>query len=266
MTLLTLSILAIIQGITEFLPISSSGHLALFPLLTDQPDQGLTIDVAVHVGTLGAVILYFRKDVMAIGRGLLDLTRQRQTDDSRLATAIILGTIPIIVIGAVLAETGGMAALRNIAVIGWATLFFGIVLYAADMTGATDKDAKDLTLSSALLIGLCQCLAVIPGTSRSGITITAARALGFNRKDAARISMLLSIPTITAAGTLLGLEVYRSGDMALTGDALVAMALAFATGLAAIALFLRWLEKSTMTPFVIYRVILGLGLLWIAYS
>ena len=207
MTLFHLLLVAVIQGITEFLPVSSSGHLILLPNLTGMADQGQAIDVAVHVGTLLAVILYFWRDVAAALLGLGRLVRGRaDTPGAKLALLLIIATVPVVLAGLVLKLTGLDDALRSVAVIGWTMLIFGIVLYWADQRGAETRSTGDWTLRHAIIMGLWQAVALIPGTSRSGITITGGRLLGYAREDAARLSMLMSIPTIIASGTLLGLE------------------------------------------------------------
>jgi len=267
MGLFHLILVAVIQGITEFLPISSSGHLILLPKLTGMQDQGLTIDVAVHVGTLGAVVLYFRKDVGLALAGLPHLLRGR-TDSARarLALGLVIATIPAVIAGAVLHFTGLDAALRSVAVIGWTMLGFGLLLYWMDQRGAQVKQAKDWGLRDALIMGLWQVLALIPGTSRSGITITGARQLGYTREDGARIAMLMSIPVIMASGVLLALDVVKEADADLARDGAIAAAFAFAAALLALSLMMRLLRSVSFTPYVIYRVALGVILLGIAYS
>ncbi len=269
MTLLQIIVLAIVQGITEFLPISSSGHLILVPTLTDWPDQGLLMDVGVHVGTLLAVILYFKSDVRRIIVAfwqMITLKKETDSHDKRLMIALILSTIPVVIIGGLVSKMGWNDAWRTLEIIGWTSITFGILLYILDDRCAVTKKISDLRYGQALLIGLAQVLAVIPGVSRSGITMTAARGLGFGRTDAARFSMLMSIPTIFAAGTLEGMKLYNSGDTALGIDIFVGAGLAFIAALMAIAGLMKWLQKSTMTPFVIYRVILGIGLLGLVYG
>ena len=205
MPLTHLLLIAIIQGLTEFLPVSSSGHLILLPNLSGLQDQGQVIDVAVHVGTLFAVILYFWSDVRSAFFGLGRLAKGRaDTDGARLALLLIIATIPVVLFGLALKVTGLDDALRSIAVIGWTMLGFGLVLYWTDQYGGQHLSAKDWTLRHAIYMGLWQAIALIPGTSRSGITISGARMLGYARSDAARLSMLLSIPTIMASGVLLG--------------------------------------------------------------
>lgn len=267
MSLFHLFIVALIQGLTEFLPISSSGHLILLPELTGMADQGQVIDVAVHVGTLGAVVLYFWRDVGAALTGTGQLVAgRRDTTEARLALGLIIATIPVILFGLVLKITGLDEQMRSMAVIGWTMLIFGIVLYWADQKGTEALDAGDWTLKHALIMGLYQAIALIPGTSRSGITITAARQLGYERRDAARLSMLMSIPTILASGLFLGAEVVATADMAAARDGAIAAAMAFVSALAALTLMMRLLRSVSFTPYVIYRVILGAILLVLAYT
>lgn len=267
MPLFHLVILALIQGITEFLPISSSGHLALYPILTGEEDQGQTIDVAVHVGTLFAVLIFFRQDVLRVIEGLFSLARlNHQTSEARLAILLIISTIPVVVAGAALSLSGLNDQLRSIAVIGWATIGFGVFLFIADRFGGQAKATDDWTMKDAIAMGLAQVTALIPGASRSGVTMTMARGLGYARVDAARLSMLMSIPTIVAAGALTSLKLVSSGDLALGLDAALAAVLAFVAALAALALMMRMLRTWSMTPFVIYRMVLGAILLWIAYA
>ncbi|WP_226780096.1 undecaprenyl-diphosphate phosphatase [Oceaniglobus trochenteri] len=267
MTLLHLLLVAIIQGLTEFLPVSSSGHLILLPHLTGLADQGQTIDVAVHLGTLGAVILYFWQDVRL---GLLGLPRALRgridTPGARLALGLILGTIPVVIAGLILKLTGVDDMLRSTAVIGWTMLIFGLVLYWTDQKGTTAKTAETWTMRDAIVMGLWQAVALIPGTSRSGITVSAARMLGYGREDAARLAMLMSIPTILASGLLLGAEVVADANYAILGGAAIAAIFAFGSALLALALMMRLLRSVSFTPYVIYRVILGVILLVIAYS
>ncbi len=264
MPLLHLAILAIVQGITEFLPISSSGHLVLVPELTGWADQGPVIDVAVHVGTLVAVMAYFWRDIVELLIGTADLIRLRWSHRGRLVAMLAAATVPVAVGGFLLSRSGMQGALRSAEVIGWTTLGFGLLLYLFDTRMATRRRFDELGFRDALLVGLAQVLALIPGTSRAGITITAARGLEIERQAAARFSMLLSIPTIIAAGTLQAYDVYRAGEWALGVDAMVAAVLAMATAFAAIAAMMAWLKRASFTPFVIYRTVLGLGLLaWV---
>lgn len=264
MTEIHIIILALVQGITEFLPISSSGHLVLVPFFGGWEDQGMLMDVAVHVGTLGAVMIYFWRDVWHMIRGLFRAMKGKKDSGARLSLMVILTTIPVICAGFLLNKYIG-EGFRSIEVIGWTTLGFGVLLYISDKVGLTIRRIEHTNVTDAVIIGLAQCLALIPGTSRSGITMTAARFLGYERIDAARFSMLLSIPTILGAGTLKGLELYESGNVQLTNDALFAAGLAFVSALVAIAVMMAWLKRASFTPFCIYRFLLGGGLLYVAY-
>ena len=267
MTLFHLFLVAVIQGITEFLPISSSGHLILLPNLTGLDDQGQVIDVAVHVGTLFAVIFYFWPDVRRALLGIPKLLRWQIDDQNAwLALCLAIATVPVVILGLVLKLTGLDDAMRSTAVIGWTMLIFGLVLYWADMKGPQEKTAERWSLKDALVMGLWQALALIPGTSRSGITITAGRILGYTRADAARLAMLMSIPTILASGTLLGIEVAATANAAAARDGAIAALFAFAAALAALHFMMRLLRHVSFTPYVIYRCALGVILLWIAYS
>ena len=267
MSLFQLFLVAIIQGITEFLPVSSSGHLILLPKLTGMADQGQVIDVAVHVGTLFAVVIYFWNDVRLALSGVPSLLRGKiDNQGAWLALCLGLATIPVVIFGLVLKITGLDDAMRSVTVIGWTMLIFGLVLYWADQKGEQTKTASQWSLKDAFIMGLWQALALIPGTSRSGITITASRYLGYAREDAAKLAMLMSIPTILASGTLLGLEVARDADAALARDGAIATAFAFVAALLALSLMMRLLKSVSFTPYVIYRVILGIVLIWIGYS
>jgi undecaprenyl-diphosphatase len=267
MPLLHLMLVAVIQGLTEFLPVSSSGHLILLPQLTGLRDQGQAIDVAVHVGTLAAVMLYFREEVALAASGVPRLLRGRiDSPGAGLAFCLAVATVPVVLAGLALKLTGLDLALRSTAVIGWTMLLFGILLYWADQRAPADRPAEFWTVRHALVMGLWQALALIPGTSRSGITITGARLLGYSRTGAARLAMLMSIPTIFASGVLLGAEVAAEADLALARDAAIGAVFAFAAALLALSLMMRLLKSVSYTPYVIYRVGLGLVLLWIAYG
>jgi undecaprenyl-diphosphatase len=267
MSLFHLFILAVLQGLTEFLPVSSSGHLILLPSLTGLQDQGQVLDIAVHVGTLGAVILYFRQDSMKALVGLGHLVMgKRETAQARLAWLLVIGTIPVVIFGIILKFTGLDAELRSITVIGWTMLGFGLVLYVADQKGGQEKSDDDWGTKDAIIMGLCQALALVPGTSRSGITISASRALGYNREDSAKIAMLMSIPAILASGTYLGIEVAATADIQAATDGAIAAIMSFFAALLALSIMMRMLKSVSYTPYVIYRVILGVVLLIVAYS
>ena len=267
MPLLHLFLVAIIQGVTEFLPISSSGHLILLPNLSGLDDQGLAIDVAVHVGTLFAVCLYFRKDVGLGIRGIgYLLTGNRQSLAARLALNLVIATIPVVIVGLILSVTGLNDAMRSVAVIGWTMLGFGLLLYWFDQRSPETETFEGWSIKQAIILGLWQAIALIPGTSRSGITITGARSPGYSRENAARIAMLMSIPTILASGALLTLEVISTADAQVARDGAIAAGFAFLAALASLSIMMRLLKSVSFTPYVIYRVILGVVLLWYAYS
>ncbi|MCH7551360.1 MAG: undecaprenyl-diphosphate phosphatase [Proteobacteria bacterium] len=263
MPILHIAVLALVQGVTEFLPISSSGHLILVPAVAGWPDQGLAIDVAMHVGTLGAVILYFHRDLWSMIAGLAGM--RRRDPGARLAGHLVLGTVPAVIAGFLLDRyyPGGI---RGLEVIAWTTLGFGVLLFAADRLGMTVRRLEHLRAGDVVIIGLAQVLALVPGTSRSGITMTAGRLLGLERKEAARFSLLLSIPIILGAGALKGWALYRTGDPQLTSDALLAAGMAFAAALVAITAMMAWLRRATFTPFVVYRVGLGGFMLAVIYG
>jgi undecaprenyl-diphosphatase len=260
-----ITILALVQGITEFLPISSHGHLIVARSLLGLTAPGLLISIAAHVGTLAAVVIYFRRDVWLMLTGLGDLVSGNDGSGRRLVTLVIVATLPVLAAGyLVMAYVG--EDLNTIAMIGWATLGFGLLLYLSDRIGMTVRRVEHMGLVQALVIGLFQVLALVPGTSRSGITMTAARFLGFERTEAARFSLLLSIPAILGAGTLASIALYQSGDSRLQAAALFAAATAFVAALAAIAVMMAWLRRATFTPFVLYRIVLGAGLLiWVYF-
>lgn len=267
MSLLHLVILATIQGLTEFLPVSSSGHLAVLPILSGSQDQGYLMDAAAHFGTLLAVILYFRHDVAALASGLVDLLAGRvETESSRLAMNIIIATIPIMLAGLLLHYSGLAHLLRNLAVIGFATMFFGIILYIADRFGIRSRGINALGRGGALSLGIAQILALVPGVSRSGITITAARMMGFTRHDAVRVSMLMAVPTIAMAGLLAFSDMASRQDSLALMDGMLVAAISFCVGYGAIHAMMRLLRRFSFTPYVIYRVALGSYLLLLAYQ
>jgi undecaprenyl-diphosphatase len=258
-------VLALIQGITEFLPISSSGHLILVPFLTGWQDQGVVTDMVTNVGSLAAVILYFWRDVIAMLRGLVDAARRQWTRDSRLVFNLVIGTIPIIVAGLVMKLTGLDQHIRSATLVAWNAIVFGILLYTADAFGKFWRTITDLEWKSALIIGCFQALSLSPGTSRSGITMTAARGLGFKRPEAARFSFLLSIPANGAASTLIIGNALKSHETISSGVILTG-ALTFLVALATIAFLMRLVRYMSFLPFAIYRVLLGGALLGLIYS
>jgi len=262
--------LALVQGITEFLPISSSAHLILVPAVADWPDQGPLIDIAVHVGTLAAVLVYFREDSRGLALSALAVVgvpaarrRVATTLYRRLFWALIVGTVPVIAAGLAIKLAGADLILRSPLVIALATLGFGLLLLVVDRLAPRRLAVERMTVTNGLIIGLAQCLALIPGTSRAGITMTAARALGFKRPDAARFSMLLAIPTILAGGALAAVELVQTGTRGLWVAAAVGALLSFGFALIAIRFLMGWLARADMSIFVVYRIIMGLGLLYL---
>lgn len=254
-------ILALIQGITEFLPVSSSAHLILPSQLLGWPDQGLAFDVAVHVGTLLAVVLFLRREVAAVTVGWTrHLVTRESSAESRLGWAIIIGTLPA-AFGGLLLDQYIEAYTRAGLVIAATTIVFGLVLWWADASGSRTRELPELTWKRALLIGLAQALALIPGTSRSGITMTAALLLGFTRQAAARYSFLLSIPLIAAAGGLKVYQLTRAGVDARWAELIWGAGLSFVAALVCIKLFLVALDRIGMLPFVVYRLALGVFLI-----
>jgi undecaprenyl-diphosphatase len=263
--LLQIIVLALIQGITEFLPISSSGHLLLVPALTGWKDQGLLTDVMVHMGSFMAVVVYFWRDCLNLARGGLDLLRGRMTPWGRLALYIILGTIPAVLFGLFLDKIGFMESVRTMPqIIAWNAIIFGVLLYVCDRFGANTNVLSNMRLPPALVIGLAQALAIIPGTSRSGITITAARALGFERTEATRFAFLLGVPAIAGAGALKLGDAVSSGQ-AITMPMILTAVLTFFVALGTIAVLMKLIRRVSFLPFAIYRVALGVVLLGLIY-
>ena len=274
MPLYLLAILAVVQGITEFLPISSSGHLVItwkaFDALghtgmEQTAEERLDLDIAVHVGTLAAVCLYLAGDLWRMLLGAVMPRNAKGRAGRRLIGHVILASIPVVVVGYYLKDSIS-PQLRSLEVIAWATIGFGVLLYIADRFALRVRRVQDMNLSQALIIGLAQVLALIPGTSRAGITMTAARMLGYERTEAARFSLLLAIPAISGAGVLVGHDLYQTGNLSLGIDAAIAAGLSFLTALIAIALMMRWLRHASFGPFAVYRVFLGAVLLWFVYQ
>ncbi|NQZ31718.1 MAG: undecaprenyl-diphosphate phosphatase [Oceanospirillaceae bacterium] len=258
-------VLAVIQGLTEFLPVSSSAHLILPSQLLGWPDQGLAFDVGVHVGTLIAVVFYFRVDVWAMLCAFFNSVRGQQSIEGKTAWFIIGATIPALISGFLLHDFIDQYG-RSLLVIAGATMIFGALLWFADTRDNPQKSLSELTFKQSLFIGCAQAIALIPGTSRSGITMTAALMAGFSRDAAAKFSFYLSIPIILAAGSYKGLGLASSDvvvrwDMVMSGVVLSAL-----VAFACIHYFLIWLEKVGMLPFVIYRFVLGLVLLAVYFS
>ena len=245
-------ILSAIQGISEFLPISSSAHLIIVSSLYDLKASSLLIDVSLHLGSLLAIIFFFKKD-------LFDLKHNQ-----KLFKLIIIGSIPLIIFGYILHSTELIYLLRNIKVIAWTTLFFGIILYFADQRKIDQNISSNLNVRSIMLIGLFQMLALIPGVSRAGITMTAARILNFNRVDSGKISFLLSIPALAGA-SFLGLKDVFNQSIELNYLVIIAVVLSFLFSYMTVKFFLNYINKFSLNIFVIYRIFIALVLFLIIY-
>ena len=262
MTTLQIIILAIVQGLTEFLPISSSGHLVLVPYLFEWTDQGLAFDVAVHFGSLVAVCIFFRKDIASLLAGSAQVvTGNVRTPESRMALAIALATIPAAMAGLLFASWIEQN-LRDPSVIVYTLAGYGILMALADRFGRRERSMADVGFKEAFIIGCAQALALVPGTSRSGITITAARILGFERQDAARFSFLLSAPVIFLAAGYKFFELIASGETVAWGQlglgALVSCVVAYIS----IEFFMRVVTRIGLAPFAIYRLLLAGAILY----
>ncbi|MCK5479252.1 MAG: undecaprenyl-diphosphate phosphatase [Methylococcales bacterium] len=253
--------LALLQGLTEFLPISSSAHLILLPVLFGWEDQGLAFDVAVHVGTLTAVVAFYRKDlVQIIAAWSRSVVGKGVTDDARLAWYVVLGTIPVGLVGITLPDVVE-TVLRSPLVIAGATIVFAFLLWFAEKQAKESRST--ITLLDAVVIGLFQAIALVPGTSRSGITITAGLMTGLKRKHAARFSFLLSIPVIALAGMVKGLELYKTAEPVMWDFIVIGTSLSAIVAYLSIGWFLKLLDKVGMMPFVLYRLVLGAVLFFI---
>jgi len=268
MTWLHYILLALLQGLTEFLPVSSSAHLILPAKIFGWDDQGPLIDLMAHLGSLGAVLLYYRKDVARIIYGGIDLVsfkRERQNSNrAKLALYIAIATPPALIVGFAMSATDWAEAVRDPMIIAYAMIGFGIILWLADIWGKRTKTIDTMNWQAAALMGLAQMLAFIPGTSRSGITMTAARALGFTRSESARFSMLMAIPVILASGGLAFLKLLKAGEGATANwqDGLIVASLSFIAAYFAIYVFMKLIERISFLPFMIYRIVLGIALLW----
>tara|TARA_Y100000590_G_scaffold195054_1_gene221522 strand:- start:903 stop:1670 length:768 start_codon:yes stop_codon:yes gene_type:complete len=246
-------ILSIIQGISEFLPVSSAAHLVLVGKYYAFVNQSLLIDICLHLGSLIAIIFYFRNDFFSFIK------------NKNFLIKILIGTIPIIPVGFILYQTGLIQQLRSLEIIGWMSLIFGVLLYISDKSKITKKIDKAFTNKSAIFVGLFQVLALIPGVSRSGITITAGRFLGFNRFESAKISFFLSIPTLSAASLLGIYNIYKEGSIELNFLAIIAVIFSFTFSYITIALFLKFIQEFSLNIFIIYRIVLSVFILMIVY-
>ena len=257
-------ILALVQGVTEFLPVSSSGHSIVLQNWFGWEDQGLVLDVATHFGTLGAVLIYFRRRLIELSTATIQYARTRTpSENSRYAYYLLLATLPIIPVGWLIKSVAAIE-FRSVVLVASTTLFFGLLLLAADRFGQRTKQDANFTVWTAILIGMAQVLALIPGTSRSGITITCALFLGFARTAAARFSFLLAIPAIGAASVLTLSDLISVQEPVNWVALMIASITSFVAAYLCIDFFLKLVEKIGMVPFVVYRVLLGGGLLvWI---
>ncbi|MEE4538740.1 MAG: undecaprenyl-diphosphate phosphatase [Erythrobacter sp.] len=283
MTFLQMLIIAVVQGITEFLPISSSGHLILVPVFTGAEDQGPMIDIAVHVGSLLAIMVYFFRDVIGLARGgFASIGIAADSPESRewrkLFWWIILGTVPAVIfglaiklgflngfvetyIGIPIIEGDLLESIRFTDLVATNLIVYGILLGLADMLGKETKSFEDMTWRDGLIVGLAQALALVPGTSRSGVTMTAARALGYRRFEAARFSFLLSIPAVAGAGILIIPDLLEA-DGALLTEAVITGAMTFVAAFATMAFLMNFLKRASMLIFVVYRIAMGLALFY----
>jgi len=246
-------ILSFIQGVTEFLPISSAAHLVIISKYYVFDNQNLLIDICLHFGSLIAITVYFRND-------LFDFNNNK-----KFLIKIIIATLPIIPIGFLLYQTGLIEQLRNLKLIAWMTLIFGILLYLSDKNKVNKKIESNFTKKSAIIFGIFQILALIPGVSRAGINITSGRFLGYDRYESAKISFLLAVPALSAASILGIYNIYKVGSVELNFLAIIAVIFSFIFSYITIALFLNFIKKFSLKIFVIYRILLSLFLLAIVY-
>jgi undecaprenyl-diphosphatase len=258
MDLIQIIVLGIVQGLTEFLPISSSGHLILTPLVFGWSDQGLAFDISVHLGTLCAVLWYFRDKILSISEAWLgQFVGHGVTNESKLGWYIIIATIPICIAGLLFGDFVEHN-LRSAKVIAFTTIFWGIILWLSDKYGKKYLDLSKLTFVSALFVGIAQCLAMVPGTSRSGITMTAGLFLGLTRIAAAEFSFLLSVPTIFLAGAFKLLELFRHDGPVNWADLGIGALVSGIVAYFCISLFMRFITRIGLFPFMIYRIFLGI--------
>ncbi len=263
MTTLQIVVLAIVQGLTEFLPISSSGHLVLVPYLVDWTDQGLAFDVAVHFGSLIAVVVFFREDIAGLLRGGIQIVSgDTRSPQAYMAIAIALGTVPAAIAGLLFAswiETN----LRDPSIIVYTLAGYGLLMAFADRFARRDRGIAEVRIRDALIIGVAQALALVPGTSRSGVTITAGRLLGFERQDAARFSFLLSAPVILLATVYKGLELVLGDAAVAWGELALGVAVSAVVAYASIEFFMRFVTRIGLAPFAVYRLLLAAAIVYV---
>ena len=268
MTDLQILTLSLVQGITEFLPISSSGHLLATSKFFGWVDQGLAIDVAVHLGTLGAVLVYFFDDVIKGISGGIGMLLGKQNANTHFASIIIVATIPVVVVGYFLKDYIEVEFRTDsiMVVVGWTSIIFGFILWGVDLLMPTIRRVEHLSKRHTIVLGAMQVLALIPGVSRSGICMTGGRILGMERIESARISMLMGMPVLLAAGALIGVNLYNANNVVLNTQFALAVLLSFCSGLFAIRLMMLWFSNNNMTVFAIYRIIFGGVLLYLSHT
>ena len=263
-----ISLLAIVQGITEFLPVSSSGHLLLISELFDQPDQSLQIDVAVHFGTLLAIVMFYRNDFKSLLNGLhKNLVFNFIDNNARFFRLLVLATLPVTCAGFVLKFTGFIYEMRSLKVIGFGMIIFGLILYISDKYGKKNRFKRDWSYKDALIMGVWQAFALIPGTSRSGNTISGAMFLGFSRESSVNLSLIMSIPTIFASSFLLFVDFIKV-DFESSNSSIIVLSicLSYLAAIIALSLLVRFVRTNNFVPFVVYRLIIGSFILYLAYN
>ncbi len=258
--------ISIIQGITEFLPISSSAHLIILPYIMKVSDQGVLIDISVHLGSLLALIIFFKKESIILFKGLLQLFSLKfQKEEFFLLLKIIIATIPVCLFGLIFKIYRLDIIVRSIELIGWTMIIFGILLFYADKFGREKKSLENLNFKEALFIGFFQAFALIPGVSRSGISITGFRIFGYNKYDAIKMSLMMSIPTILLSALFISPEILEEEKISII-EILIPFILSFITAFLTLKLMVKYIYVFGFTPYVIYRIFLGLMLLIIAYT
>lgn len=266
MTLLQILVFALIHGLTEFLPVSATAHLILLPLATHWPPTDLELDIAVRIGTLLAVCLYLWRDIIGMGAGLLRVVKGKSDRRARLFWLLVTATLPVIGAGVALKLWLPMDPLKTLTAIGWCTLGFGLLLWLFDKLCLTVKRLEHLSFLDSLVIGVAQAVAFLPGASRVGLALTTARMFGYERRDAARLAMLLSVPTIIGTTLLVGYDLWLHQGFHFGNSSLIAMGVAFGLSFLTIAFLMNWLRRRSFGPFILYRVALGLLLLGFGYG
>ncbi len=260
-------LVSILQGLTEFLPISSSAHLIILPTIMAVKDQGIIIDISVHLGSLLALLVFFRKDSLNLVKGFNYIVKFNfREKEASLVLLLILATIPVLIVGLFFKIHDVNSLLRSIELIGWTMIFFGVFLFFSDRFGDTKKRADHWNYKDSILMGTFQALALIPGVSRSGITISGARLLGYEKYDAIRLSLLMSIPTILASGVLLIPGLLNGTNSVSFLELFVSFMVSFFSAMLALSFLIKFLSLLSFTPYIVYRIALGIFLLWQVYS